>query len=255
MTSVQVADNGIPGLTLALRMRLRRHEVTLVPAERRELVSEVFTLPAPYRDLALKTGTALEEAIGLEAAPGHTFTIDGHSVRFPSAGQQASALRSAFGADAAAQWAAMVHDAADVWFSVRSGGYRSTTTAQRRARQHLRDASVRTLFAQYLERYGLDEESVGDAAVVLPYLDQTFGRWCIPGGLTALEAQLRERCDALGIESTEHGEPIPAGGEWDATFAAPSNWRRRGRGRVDDCALGLPWVGIAAQFRAGAMPR
>ena len=258
MAGVTVADDGIAGLTLALRLRLRRVPVTLVPAPPR-VPDQPFTLPAPYRDLFLKTGAPLEEAVGLEPAPGRCLVVGGTSLQMPSAGQQANVIRQCWGDRAADEWAALLRLAAARWSALRVGAGGSERSLASLGRRHLRDRRLRLLLASFAEAHGLEPARVGDAAVVLPYLEQVFGRWQFPGGMASLEAELRRRCRELGVEeSASDGGGAPAltvEGFWQDAFTAPRRWARGSRATVSTVALGLPWVGMAAEMQAQAMPR
>ena len=255
MAQYRIEDDGIAGLTLALRLRLRGHGVSLADASERVL-DEEFTLPAPYRDLFLRSGSPLYDAVPFTEAPGRRVTIDGVHLQLPAAGAHAPVIGAALGAGAGAQWAAFIEDAADIWSSLRKGTYTSSRTLEALATRHLQDARLRRLLEAHLTPYGLDAGHVGDAAAVLPYLEQTFGRWRFAGGMEALEGQLRSRCEAMGVDYADDGEPIALDGFWAGAFRAPAGrWRRRPTVEVNTQALGLPWIGMAAEYIAAALPR
>jgi len=257
MARYEVEDDGIPGLTLALRVRLKGHDVALAPGTTRRELAETFTLPAPYRDLFLKSGAPLEESTTLVAAPGHASLLSGIAVELPSVGPQAPALAAALGEAAGAQWAAFMRNAADIWGLLRADEYHSTASLHRRVRGTLRDRRLRILLDDYIAQFGLDPDRVGDAAMVLPYLDQTFGRWRFAEGLPGLERALRARCAELGVgfEANE-GEPLSLRSFWSTQFAAPARiWRAGAMAPVATHELGLPWIGMAAEFIADRIGR
>ena len=101
MSRVVVVGGGAGGLAVAARLAVRRHDVTLLeqaPTTGGKLATyrqdgfafdtgpSLLTLPAVYRDLFLKTGGPLEEAVDLQpvepvqryehAAPGDLLHID-----------------------------------------------------------------------------------------------------------------------------------------------------------------------------------
>ena len=257
MARYEVDDDGIPGLTLALRLRLKGHQVALAPSGARVELDQTFTLPAPYRDLLLKSGVALEDATPLRAAPGRRFTIDGHVIELPHVGPHSGAIGEALGAPAGRQWAALIRVAADTWGTLRTGTHVSRRSLSALMRDELRDRRLRQLLEAYLEPHGLAAASIGDAAVVLPYLDQTFGRWQFGHGLASLEAELRTRCARLGVATQPNaGEYLSLDSYWTAQFAAPKPWWRSGEvDSLSTAGLGLPWVGMAADFIADRIGR
>lgn len=257
MVQYVVEDDGIPGLTLALRLRLKGHDVSLLPGADRHNPGETFTLPAPYRDLFLKSGGPLEDSATLVPAPGHASVVSGIAVMLPAVGPQSVAVTAAFGAAAGAQWAALMRDAAEVWSKLRTDDYRSTASLRRQARDTLRDRRLHTLLEGYVEGFGLDPAYVGDAAIVLPYLDQTFGRWTLADGMQGLEQVLRSRCTEMGVLfSPDAGERLSLDAFWDVQFAAPTpRWRSGVLAPVATQELGLPWIGMAAEFIADRIGR
>jgi hypothetical protein len=263
MARYVVEDDGIPGLTLALRLRLKGHDVSLVPGVDRHNPGETFTLPAPYRDLFLKTGGPLEDSATLVQAPGHAAVVSGSTVTLPAVGPQSVAVTAAFGSAAGTQWAALMRDAAEVWSRLRTDDYRSTASLRRRVRRTLRDRRLHTLIEGYIEGFGLDPACIGDAAIVLPYLDQTFGRWTFADGMEGFEQVLRSRCAEMGVRfSPDAGELLSLDAFWARQFATPTpRWRKGAIAPVATHELGLPWIGMAAEFiadrvgRAPATPR
>lgn len=257
MGNFEIADDGIPGLTLALRLRLKGHAVALVPSNVRAALPHEFTLPAPYRDLMLKTGGPLEDVAELVPAEPLEFRVGDARIRMPQVGVQSHAIASALGAHAGEQWADYMRAAAEIWGALRSGNYHSQQSLRRFARAHLRDGRLRQLLAEYTSARGVDFATVGDAAAVLPYLDQTFGRWTLNGGLEVLEAELRTRCAALGVtETPSSGELISVDTYWATSFTAPKrSWSIGNAPAVSSVSMGLPWIGMAAEFIADHIGR
>lgn len=248
MARYEVEDDGIAGLTLALRLRLRGHDIALVPTHRRVDPPEIFTLPAPYRDLFLKSGGALEAVAPQAAAPGRLYVIDGTALQLPAVGQHAPVVSAALGSAAGTEWAMLLRTAADIWSSLRRDRYSSQGTLHALMRRKLRDRRLRELMSVLAADHGVDAGIIGDAAVVLPYLDQTFGRWQFIDGMSALEHSLRERCERLGVQTEGNGGThMTLENFWAGPFSAPRSWRRRTEAPVSTQALGLPWIGMAAE--------
>lgn len=250
---IAVAGDDIAGLTLALRLRIKGHEVVVHrTATAMPTLAEQFTVIAPVRDLFLKSGGALEEQIDLVPVE-QPIVIDGVAVSIPAAGAQAPAILAALGPQAAAEWTALLDRAADTWSRVRTGHYRPTTSLQRFARTELRDPQLRAL----LLGFGPSGADLSDAAIVFPYLTQTFGRWTFAGGLPAFESVLRERCGQRGVVIDAAPAPLAVMTtdlHFSSMFAAPKRWYGRAR-TVHTTSLGLPFVGMAAEAIADAVGR
>ncbi|MEI6454327.1 MAG: FAD-dependent oxidoreductase, partial [Actinomycetes bacterium] len=131
---VVVIGAGMGGLATAARLSARGHRVTVleqasqfggkVAAFRREgfvfdTGPSLLTLPAVYRDLFLKTGGALEDAVDLQEldpAFGYHFA-DGTSVVLPGVGTTrcAQALGDGLGGKAAEEWLALMKRGGAMW--------------------------------------------------------------------------------------------------------------------------------------------
>ena len=225
MATIRISGDGIAGLTWALRLSMRRHVVHVVPGASRALPPEVFTLPAPYRDLFLKTGEELESVIELRPARNVT-PID----------RSTPLLRLA----------------ADMWTSVRSGSIPEGGSLLALARRTGADPQERSRVFAYAERAGLQPRSAPAALAVLPYLDATFGTWEFAGGLAAITAVLRDRCSSRGVQ---YGEPTTVDHALDerevltpylGLVTPVPNFLRRSSAVGDPFALGLPFIGMGA---------
>ncbi|TAK71097.1 MAG: phytoene desaturase [Actinomycetota bacterium] len=134
MARIVVIGAGVAGLAVAARLRVKRHDVTIVEQATTyggKLAStrhgafvfdtgpSLLTLPAVYRDLFNKTGRALEESVDLRPVdPGFGYHFaDGTHLTMPGVdpGRCAQALGDAFGGRAAADWRALMQRAAAVW--------------------------------------------------------------------------------------------------------------------------------------------
>lgn len=246
-----VTGNGIAGLTLALRVALKGHEVTVHDAET-ALPAETFTAIAPYRDLFLKSGDALDDVITIVAVdtPWQCGVIT-----MPSSGAQAPAIASQLGDAAAAEWSTFLQHAADVWSAIRTGSYTPKRTLPRRLRRDLSATNLRELAESCLP--GGVATDYSEAAVVFPYLIQTFGQWQFEGGMQQFETVLRLRCRERGVRFAAHAAPhhaLDTGDSFSAVFAAPK--RLFGASRtITTQQLGLPFIGMAAEAMADRIGR
>ncbi|WP_405837610.1 NAD(P)/FAD-dependent oxidoreductase [Streptomyces platensis] len=192
-------------------------------------------LPAVYRDLFLKTGREpLESCVELtqvDPAARHVFA-DGTAVSLPNASRAGvlAALDEALGAGAGERWSDLVGRAREAWDATRRplleeplwpdwrvlgrdpypavrkrglfgrGKGPTTATLAEVARRELADPRLIALLESHALAYGFDPRSAPASAVVLPYMEQTFGSWYPRGGMRALADALYERCVARKVE-------------------------------------------------------
>ncbi|MFC9234291.1 phytoene desaturase family protein [Streptomyces decoyicus] len=192
-------------------------------------------LPAVYRDLFLKTGREpLESCIELsqvDPASRHVFP-DGTAVSLPNASRAGvlTALDEALGAGSGERWSALVGRAREAWDATRRplleeplwqdwrvlgrdpypavrrrglfgrGKGPTTATLAEVARRELADPRLIALLESHALAYGFDPRSAPASAVVLPYMEQTFGSWYPRGGMRALADALYARCLARKVE-------------------------------------------------------
>jgi phytoene desaturase len=237
---VLVIGAGMGGMAVAARLAVKRHEVTVVEqastyggklgsVARDGFVFDtgpsLLTLPAVYRDLFLKTGSALEDAIDLqdlEPAFGYRFP-DGTRVDMPGVdtARCARALGDALGGDAEQQWRAYMRRAANMWQVTRRPFLESELTGVRDLLPLARNVgdvrtvapftSLRSLASRYLtdprllmlsDRYatysGSDPRRAPAALATIPYVEQTFGAYHVGGGV-------RRLADALHARTVERG--------------------------------------------------
>jgi phytoene desaturase len=180
----------------------------------------LLTLPAVYRDLWRKTGRPLErelELVPVDPACHYRFA-DGTEVDVPNAsrGGIVAAFDAALGRGAGDEWDALVSRAGDIWAATRGPFLESPLAGPLdlvRQSVRLRDLrtvapwqTLRGLGAQYLhhphlrtylDRYatyaGSDPRRAPAALAVVPYVEQTFGSWYVPGGLRRLADALVAR--------------------------------------------------------------
>ena len=251
MAEIVVVGAGAAGLAVAARLAARRHRVTLVEAGERtggklhtlrrdgfafDTGPSMFTLPAVYRDLFLKTGRPLEDEVDLRPVePGFRYRFaDGTAVTVPGVGAAAvaEALGDAFGGSAAADWLALMARAGRMWRLTRGpilqsplAGWRSlaplaTSPADVRTiapwrtlrglgRSTLQDWRLRQILERYATYTGSDPRRAPAVLATVPYVEQTFGVWHIAGGLGALADAMARRVESLGV-TIRTGEPVEA---------------------------------------------
>lgn len=242
MSRIVVIGAGVGGLATAARTAVKGHEVTVVEqgsrvggklhTYRREGFAfdtgpSLFTLPAVYRDLFLKTGEPLEDCLDLQAVePGFTYHwSDGTTAVLPGVGigKAAEALGDALGGNAAHQWRSLMQRASDMWALTRAPVLQSPLEGLRSAARLTRSVSdIRTIapfttlrglgertftdprLVTLLDRYatytGSDPRRAPAALSTVPFVEQTFGAWHIGGGVGTLAPVLADRARARGVD-------------------------------------------------------
>lgn len=239
---VVVIGAGAAGMATAARLAVKGHHVTVIEAanvpggklaryERDGYAFDtgpsLFTLPAVYRDLFLKTGGAFEEAVDLqEIDPAFAyFFADGSRVTVPGVGTArcANAFADSFGAQAGQDWRSLMERAGSMWRITRGPFLQSplpdTRTLLRLARRpldvrtiapftslralgrkHLRDPRMRLILDRYATYAGSDPRRAPAVLATIPYIEQTFGAWHLGGGVSELATALHDRCLERGVE-------------------------------------------------------
>ncbi len=240
MARVVVVGAGMAGLAVSARLATLGHDVVVCEQaptwggklgtfERDGFVFDtgpsLLTLPAVYRDLFVKTGHPLEDAVELvpvDPVARYRFpAVDGHDVTWldvPNASRARLrvARDDALGAGAGSDWDRFLDRAHDIWQVTRvpflespmAGGRDLLRLARRTGdvctvapwqslrglgEQYLRDPRLRMFLDRYATYTGSDPRRAPAALSVVPYVEQTFGAWYVPGGLRRLGAAVHER--------------------------------------------------------------
>ncbi|MFD0274470.1 phytoene desaturase family protein [Kitasatospora sp. NPDC127111] len=251
MARIVIIGAGMSGLAAASRLATLGHRVTVCEAggtyggmvgryERDGFAFDtgpgLLTLPAVYRDLALKTGKEpLEELVGLAPVDPESRHLlpDGTDLVLPNAsrGGVVQALDGAFGPGAGARWAEVTNRGRTVWEATRRPLLEEPLPADTRPlgtdpypappRRGLLArlsrprpwtlTSVAThelgghpgltaLLNEYALRFGLHPDTAPASATVLPYMEQSFGVWYVRGGIRALADAVYRRCEQRKVE-------------------------------------------------------
>ncbi len=241
MSHVVVIGGGVGGMAAAARLAVKGHDVTLLEQgaryggklaryERDGFVFDtgpsLFTLPAVYRDLFLKTGKALEESVDivpLDTAFAYRFP-DGSTLEVPGTdpGRIARAMGDQLGGRATQDWRDLMARAAEVWRITRRPFIQSPlegagtlirlatdprevkavapfTSLRRLGCKHLRDPRQVMILDRYATYQGSDPRKAPAALMTVPYVEQEFGAWHLGGGLATLADALVARCEERGV--------------------------------------------------------
>ena len=238
---VVVIGGGVGGLAVAARLSVKGHRVTLLEhadrvggklfTYRREGFAfdtgpSLFTLPAVYRDLFLKTGKSLEDSIDLqELDPAFRYVFSDRSeVTLPGVdpAKCAQAFGEAFGPESESQWREFSARGAEMWRLTRGPFLQSPlkswksllplanpsdvntiapfTSLRKLARKYFTDPRMIMIVDRYATYTGSDPRHAPAVLATIPYIEQVFGAWHIGGGIGTLATALEKRCGERQVE-------------------------------------------------------
>ena len=255
MSRVVVIGAGVGGLAAAARLAATGHRVTLVEQADDvggklgtlrhdgfvfDTGPSLLTMPHVLEELYDATGAPLADSLPLERLETacHYRFADGTHLDLPGdAALIPAALDDALGPGRGAQWTALMDRAARIWDITREPFLESpitpldmlrlsrhvgdiATVAPWRtlrglASGYLEDPRLRALLDRYATYTGSDPRRAPAALATVPYAEQAFGSWYVPGGLGRLGESLLERVRSLGADvrlGTEVVEITTAGG-------------------------------------------
>src|SRR3954449_10717160 len=193
----------------------------------------LLTLPAVYRDLFLATGGPLEPEVPLEPVdPVCVYRFaDGTPLAMPNGPRSAIARAwdESLGAGTGADWTAFLSRAGAIWDATRGtfleaplDGTRTLLAQSRRlrdlrtvapwlslralGRRYLRHPHQRTFLDRYATYTGSEPRRAPAALATVPYVEQAFGAWYVPGGLRRLG-------DAVHARAQERGAVVRTGAD------------------------------------------
>ena len=236
---VVVVGAGLAGLSAALRLAGAGRNVTVieresVPGGRNGLLNKdgyafdtgpsLLTIPAVYRDFFQRTGKHMGQVMEIEAVdPSFDYRFhDGKSVKFTNLSRKKTleSITESFGADAAAQWDAVLNRAERMWDVSREpfveSELRSPLSLLKRRhilrdlriiapRATLRDFGLSNPYlAKIMDRYatysGSDPRKAPAVLSTIAFIEEAFGAWHIKGGIGTLSTHIAQRCEKVGVK-------------------------------------------------------
>ncbi|WP_137293888.1 phytoene desaturase family protein [Nocardioides dongxiaopingii] len=240
MSAAVVVGAGIGGLAAAVRLAAQGHRVVVVEQAADvggklgtwthdgflfDTGPSLLTMPHVLADLFAETGAPLSDVLPLQrldVACRYRFP-DGTLLDLPGdVADVPAALDAALGPGRGAQWSAFLRRAERIWDITREPFLESPITVGDMARlsrrldhvaavapwrslrglgaRYLEDPRLRMLLDRYATYTGSDPRRAPAALAAVPYAEQAFGSWYVPGGLHRIAEALLDRARALGVE-------------------------------------------------------
>lgn len=241
MAKIIIIGAGVGGLSAAARLAKSGHSVEIFESSHRtggkcqtEWIGDyafdtgpsLFTLPAVYKDLFLKTGKRFEHVLTATAVnPSFRYNFpDGKRVDFVNLDlpKTCAAIDEALGREAGDAWHRIMQRAEVMWDISRNPFIQSAAPTLRsllKERDFLRNlrfmapwSSLRNITRGYsqdphilaiIDRYatytGSDPRKAPAALLTIPFIESSFGAWHIEGGVGRLSEELTQRVLGLGV--------------------------------------------------------
>lgn len=254
MSAVTVLGDSLAGMAVAARLAKVGHEVTLIrrsgaaPAD----LPDVFTFPAPWRDLLKKSGRAFDaelarHELALTSVPGRPIdTPQGPWLLPTDRGEQWYAMVDRFGEPTAARWRDLVDALDELWQLRRRLGLEFEHDPAY-ARAHRRELWADRSVAEVARRFAhpvlspvIAATASGDprrtpaTECVRLSVERTFGLWQVtgadgtPAGTQALVEVLADRLATRRVTILDTDAPAPASDAViEATGTIPRDWLGR----------------------------
>ncbi len=239
MSRIAIIGAGVGGLAAAVKLSALGHDVEVFESSafvggkcrteefngyRFDVGPSLFTLPAVYRDLFLKSGAPLEEEltlVALNTAFEYRFADGQRLSYYASRSDLMQSIADSFGANAASDWQRLIDRGSEMWRVARepfiqspiasfwsmirrSGFWRDARiiaphrTLRGIGRSIVSEPHLQMIIDRYATYTGSDPRKAPAALLTIPYIEHTFGAWHISGGVGTLSEVLAARARSLG---------------------------------------------------------